>query len=123
MGSLITANNIKAKRKKLGLTQQLISDLLNIKRSTYAYYETGKTTPSIETMYKLAEVFECDIEDLIKPEEVLVAEEPEFSLKKEDPSSKLKVAKRLISKISMLPIKDRLTVEKLVDELLDNNDK
>jgi len=123
MGSMIIANNLKTKRKQLGLTQQLMSDLLNLERSTYAYYETGKTTPSIETLIKLCDMFDCDILEIIRPAEDVVAEESGFTLKKEDTNAPIKVAKRLISKISMLPLKDRLEVEKLVDDLLSKKAK
>ena len=114
---LILAHNLQKKRKQLGLTQQLMSDLLNLERSTYAYYETGKTTPSLETLAKLAALYGCNIEDLLVEEDV-VAEEPNFSLVKQDPTAPIKVAKRLISKIATLPLKDRLEVEKLVDDLI-----
>ena len=36
--------NIKSKklREELGLTQKQLADYLNVTRSTYSYYETGK---------------------------------------------------------------------------------
>ena len=91
--------------------------MLNLERSTYAYYETGKTTPSLETLAKLSALYGCNIEDLLIEEDV-VAEEPDFTLAKQDPTAPIKVAKRLISKIATLPLKDRLEVEKLVDNLI-----
>lgn len=118
--SLVLANNIKVKRKQMGLTQQIMSNLLNLERSTYAYYETGKTSPSLETLAKLAELFGCTIEELLKEPEILLREEAGFTLK-ENPLDSIRVAKRLIDKISQLPLNDRLQVEDLVDELLDKN--
>ena len=116
---LILAQNLKSKRKELGLTQQLMSDLLNIERSTYAYYETGKTMPSLDTLEKISAVFNCSIEELIKNKtDLVVAEEPSFSLKKEDPVEPIKVAKRLIAKIVALPLKERIEVERIVDKML-----
>jgi len=119
--SLSLARNLKLKRKQLGLTQQLMSDLLNLERSTYAYYETGKTSPSLETLSKLAAMFDCSIEDLLREADSgLLSEESDFTLKKPDPTEPIRVAKRLISKIAMLPLSERLEVEKLVDELIEN---
>ena len=119
--SLSLARNLKLKRKQLGLTQQLMSDLLNLERSTYAYYETGKTSPSLETLSKLAAMFDCSIEDLLRETDAgLLSEESDFTLKKPDPTEPIRVAKRLISKIAMLPLSERLEVEKLVDELIEN---
>ena len=119
--SLSLARNLKLKRKQLGLTQQLMSDLLNLERSTYAYYETGKTSPSLETLSKLAAMFDCSIEDLLREADPgLLSEESDFTLKKPDPTEPIRVAKRLISKIALLPLSERLEVEKLVDELIEN---
>ena len=115
---LTLANNLKIKRRQLGLTQQLISNLLNLERSTYAYYETGKTTPSVETLAKLSELFDCSIEELLTVPAPVLREEPGFSLK-EDTLAPVKVAKRLIFKISSLNLDDRLIVEDLVDKLLE----
>lgn len=56
--------NIKIKklREKLGLTQKQLADYLNVDRSTYAYYESGKNLPSIQSLIKLYKVFgvSCD---------------------------------------------------------------
>lgn len=129
MGSMIIANNLKKRRKQLGLTQQLMSDLISVERSTYAYYETGKTYPSPETFLRICSMFDCTFEELLTEEKedndsLIVAEDPNFSLKKEDQIiCSIKVAKRLISKISELPLKDRLEVENLVDKLLDEKTK
>lgn len=59
------ANSIKRLRENAGLTQQEIADLLNIDRSTYAYYETGKTSPSINTLKKFAKIFNVNYDVLI----------------------------------------------------------
>ena len=37
--------------------QQNIADILNLNRSTYTYYETGKTTPDVRTLNKIAHIF------------------------------------------------------------------
>ena len=38
---------LKFYRHECGLTQQQVADRLKIERSTYTYYETGKTKPDI----------------------------------------------------------------------------
>lgn len=55
-------------RENNGYTQQQIADALNINRSTYAYYESGKTTPDIDTIIKLAKIFNIDYIDLLETE-------------------------------------------------------
>lgn len=58
----MVAENLKNIRKEHKLTQQDIANVLGIDRSTYAFYETGKTTPSVNTLYKLAEIYNISIE-------------------------------------------------------------
>ena len=48
---------LKFYRHECGLTQQQVADRLKIERSTYTYYETGKTKPDINTLIKIAKVY------------------------------------------------------------------
>ena len=41
---------LKYYRHECGLTQQQVADRLKIERSTYTYYETGKTKPDISRL-------------------------------------------------------------------------
>lgn len=59
---------IKKFREKVGYTQQQVSDSLSIDRSTYAYYESGKTIPDLNTLSKLAEIFKVPIATLLEKE-------------------------------------------------------
>lgn len=56
---------LKRYRTNCMLTQQQVADALNINRTTYTYYETGKTEPSIETLHKLVQMFNITYEDLL----------------------------------------------------------
>lgn len=51
------ARLLKYYRENCDLSQQQVAQVLNIDRSTYTYYETGKTVPSINTLMKLSRVF------------------------------------------------------------------
>ncbi|MCS3863452.1 transcriptional regulator with XRE-family HTH domain [Salinibacter ruber] len=42
----MTSNEVKALRKKADLTQQELSDILEVNRSAVAQWETGSTSPS-----------------------------------------------------------------------------
>lgn len=53
-------------REKCGYTQQYVADLLNIERSTYTYYETGKTMPDIRTLMTIAKIFGVSYTDLLE---------------------------------------------------------
>lgn len=47
------------------LTQQALSEELNITRAAYARYETGDNEPDIETLIRLAKFYNVSIEYLI----------------------------------------------------------
>lgn len=55
-------------RVNSGYTQQNIADALNINRSTYTYYETGKTTPDISTLQALSKIFKVHIDAFLEEE-------------------------------------------------------
>lgn len=65
-------------RESCGLSQFQIATVLNIDRSTYTYYETGKTMPSANTIIKLSrlfgvpysEFFDCVGQELFDDEEL-----------------------------------------------------
>lgn len=61
--SLINAK-LRELRVKSGYTQHQIADILNIDRSTYTYYETGKTSPDITVLAKLSKIFNVSIDEL-----------------------------------------------------------
>lgn len=48
---------LKYYRESCEMSQQQIANALNVDRSTYTYYETGKTTPSASTLLKLSKIF------------------------------------------------------------------
>lgn len=60
---------LKKLRENSGYTQQQVADALNIDRSTYAYYETGKTTPDINTIIKLSKIFNVPYTEIFENEE------------------------------------------------------
>ncbi|HCW80271.1 MAG TPA: transcriptional regulator [Ruminococcaceae bacterium] len=55
-------------RGKCGYTQSQVAKLLNIDRSTYAYYETGKTRPDVSSLVMLAKIFNISIGELLSDE-------------------------------------------------------
>ena len=52
-------------REKNGYTQQQMADILNIGRSTYTYYETGKSQASYDKLKIMCEVFGVDYNTLL----------------------------------------------------------
>ncbi|MBQ2676218.1 MAG: helix-turn-helix transcriptional regulator [Clostridia bacterium] len=56
---------LKQLRVNCALTQKQVAEVLNIDRSTYTYYETGKSSPTIETLIKLSKIFAVSIDTLL----------------------------------------------------------
>ena len=52
-------------RNTAGYTQKNIADLLGVDRSTYSYYETGKTEPNIRHLKKIAALYNLRLDDLV----------------------------------------------------------
>ena len=66
---------IRTLRKQRGLTQQQLADHLSIDRSTYAYYESGRSKFSIDIMVKLAHFYKVSYATLIGRPEPVPADE------------------------------------------------
>jgi transcriptional regulator with XRE-family HTH domain len=59
--------NIKRFRKLKNLSQKEVAMSIDIAQAQYSVIESGKTIPTIPTLEKIANVFEIDITELIKP--------------------------------------------------------
>lgn len=55
--------NIKVERTKSQLTQQQVADMIGIDRKAYSYIEQGKRKSDSLLLFKLANLFNCKIED------------------------------------------------------------
>ena len=58
-------NLLKKYRLNCGYSQQMVANTLNIDRSTYTYYETGKSMPSMNTILILKNLFKIPYDELI----------------------------------------------------------
>ena len=57
--------NLKKYRKKAGISQKKISEMLIMSQQGYAKYETGKASPNPEMLAKIAQILNCTMEELI----------------------------------------------------------
>ena len=55
----------KLRKERTKYSQEDMAELLKISRSTYTYYETGKSEPSYDKLHKLAEIFAVDYNTLL----------------------------------------------------------
>ncbi|MDD3693697.1 MAG: helix-turn-helix transcriptional regulator [Oscillospiraceae bacterium] len=58
-------DRLRKLRKQHHMTQEQVAKSLNIVRSTYAYYETGKTRPDFNTVVRLAHLFNVTTDYLL----------------------------------------------------------
>ncbi len=59
-------NHLRSLRKKnSNYSQQNMADMLKISRSTYTYYETGKSEPGQDTLRKLCNILSVDFNSLL----------------------------------------------------------
>lgn len=86
MANKTFSTNLKMCRKNCGLTQQQVADCLNINRTTYTYYETGKTEPSINMIVKICKILGVSYEVLFPALDttVIYSNEKMFSLSKQE---------------------------------------
>jgi len=56
---------IKQLRRQNNLTQQQVADFLHIDRSTYAYYESGRTKTSVEILLRLARLYKITLGQIV----------------------------------------------------------
>ena len=56
--------NLKKYRKQIGLSQAEMAKKLIMSQQGYAKYEIGTASPNPETLAKIAEIFNCEMEDL-----------------------------------------------------------
>lgn len=62
---MMFANNLRFLRQRDGYTQRYLAEYLNIDRSTYTYYEMGKTEPKLAKLQELAKLFQVTIDEMI----------------------------------------------------------
>ena len=56
-------------RHLCGYSQEAVASALNVTRSTYTYYELGRVQPDLDTVKKLAAIYQIPPESFLYPEE------------------------------------------------------
>lgn len=56
-------------RENCGLSQNQVANVLGIDRTTYTYYESGRSEPNLTTLVKLANIFCVDVATLLPQED------------------------------------------------------
>ena len=53
-------------RTKRGLTQSELAEKLGVRSSTISQYESGKRSPNVKMLTKLAKVLKCTVSKLVE---------------------------------------------------------
>lgn len=65
MPNIQLSNNLRYLRKKHGLTQSRMGEILNISRQAYSNYETSNRTPDLDTILFLADFYKVTLDDIV----------------------------------------------------------
>lgn len=78
------SDQLRTIRRANRYTQQQVSDILNIERSTYASYETGRNRPDVALLQNFAKIFNVTVDFIlnIDPQNNLVVYDDVVSYKK-----------------------------------------
>ena len=76
-------NQIKAYRTKLGQTQAELASACNVKQNTVSAWETGRSEPDFESLKKMADIFDCSIDELLGQKEKPVVKDDRLNRKLE----------------------------------------
>lgn len=55
-------------RKEKGLSQEQLAEKVNVARQTISKWELGETTPEMDKLITLSEIFEISLDELVKDE-------------------------------------------------------
>jgi putative transcriptional regulator len=61
-------NRLKVLRAERNWSQALLAEKLGVSRQTINALETGKYDPSLELAFKIAHLFEMQIEEIFRPQ-------------------------------------------------------
>lgn len=58
--------SVKKRRLQKGMTQAKLAEAVGVSQGSVALWEAGEITPRIPTLRKLADLFGCTIDDLLR---------------------------------------------------------
>lgn len=64
MANIIT--NLKELRKAQKINQQELAEMIGVRRETIVHLENNRYNPSLEMALKIAEIFNCPVEEIFQ---------------------------------------------------------
>lgn len=81
---------LKYLRRLNDITQQELADYLNVGKTTISNYETGYSTPDVETLNKIADFFNTTIDYLLGRTDQRDPDKPELPIEFDTPEEAMK---------------------------------
>lgn len=94
----ILGQRIALLRRASGMSQEQVASLLHVSRSTYAYYESGKSSPSLDSLRELIQLY-CP-------------ENPKFLLLMDDDTTSIE-QKKIINSVKKEKLKGTLSSDEI----------
>lgn len=66
-----------SKRRRTGLSQQAVATRIGVNQSAVCLWENGKTLPCASILPKLASLYNCTVDELLREDEPAVGKETE----------------------------------------------
>ncbi len=105
-----------------GLTQEQVSSVLNINRTTYTKYETGVSEPSQELLGRIVSMFGTDYNSILGDKDEFKSEplvaEPTIRM-----NSLNNAEKRLVSGYRSFDAEEKAKLDKAFENILDERNK
>ena len=98
----LVGKRVRAGRKLLNLTQTELGNLINISQRQVALIENGYSIPQLSTLVKIANVFNCEIEDFYRKDEFL------------DKTEALNILNNLLSDSSLDELREFYSILKVI---------
>ena len=76
-------NHIKKIRLEKGIKQGDLADMLSVKQTTVSGWETGYREPDLESLKRMADIFNCSIDELLGQKEKPVVKDDRLNRKLE----------------------------------------
>lgn len=76
-------NRIKEFRQQAGMKQQELADVLSVKQTTVSGWEVGRREPDFDSLKRMADIFNCSIDELLGQKEKPVVKDDGLNQKLE----------------------------------------
>ena len=105
-------SNIGYLRKKKGITQEALAEQMYVSRQTVSRWETDSVYPDVETVIRLCEILECDMETLVRGD-ASAEKEPAPVQEQEKEKETEKAKERKTRRIRSVPQRRRVDWDEL----------